>query len=209
MDELRTAFRETYRHHPFTIEAMVVLPDHLHAVWTRPVGDALAADRIGVFAKAFQPATGFQAVAPPKANAASGSSAAPSVPSAVRTFLRVIWIRPYQPARARACSAGQRLATFVVPSYGHASSLSPGIGQATSGTTTGISASGRDRAQRGDGFREELNPSYGLKPAGRARRGRLIALGTKNAWCCRLACERQFASRPPCRAKIDAEKEAP
>jgi hypothetical protein len=26
----------------------------------------------------------------------------------------------------------------------------------------GISASGRDGAQRGDGFREELNPSYGL-----------------------------------------------
>ena len=36
IDELRIAFRETRRHHPFTIDAMVVLADHLHAVWTLP-----------------------------------------------------------------------------------------------------------------------------------------------------------------------------
>ena len=40
IDELRSAFRETRRRHPFTIDAMVVLPDHLHAVWTLPEGDA-------------------------------------------------------------------------------------------------------------------------------------------------------------------------
>ena len=40
IDELRTAFRETRRCHPFTTEAMVVLPDHLHTVWTLPEGDA-------------------------------------------------------------------------------------------------------------------------------------------------------------------------
>ena len=40
IDELRSAFRETRRHHPFTIDAMVVLPDHLHAVWTMPEDDA-------------------------------------------------------------------------------------------------------------------------------------------------------------------------
>ena len=34
IDELRTAFRETRRHHPFAIDAMVVLPDHLHTIWT-------------------------------------------------------------------------------------------------------------------------------------------------------------------------------
>ena len=39
IDKLRTAFRETRRHHPFTIDAMVVLPDHLHTVWTLPDGD--------------------------------------------------------------------------------------------------------------------------------------------------------------------------
>src|SRR5512144_3051120 len=35
IDALRTAFRETQRHHPFTIDAIVVLPDHLHTVRPR------------------------------------------------------------------------------------------------------------------------------------------------------------------------------
>jgi putative transposase len=37
---LRSAFRYTRLRHPFTIEAVVVLPDHLHAIWTLPEGDA-------------------------------------------------------------------------------------------------------------------------------------------------------------------------
>ena len=39
IDHLREAFRETKRTHPFHIEAMVVLPEHLHAIWTLPSGD--------------------------------------------------------------------------------------------------------------------------------------------------------------------------
>jgi putative transposase len=45
IEVLRGAFRETRRRHPFTIDAMVVLPDHLHAVWTLPEGDADFATR--------------------------------------------------------------------------------------------------------------------------------------------------------------------
>jgi putative transposase len=37
---LRAAFRDTRRRRPFTIDAIVVLPDHIHAVWTLPAGDA-------------------------------------------------------------------------------------------------------------------------------------------------------------------------
>jgi putative transposase len=37
---LRTAFRYTRERHPFAIEAIVVLPDHLHTLWTLPGGDA-------------------------------------------------------------------------------------------------------------------------------------------------------------------------
>jgi putative transposase len=37
---LRGAFRDVHMGHPFTIEATVVLPDHLHAVWTLPEGNA-------------------------------------------------------------------------------------------------------------------------------------------------------------------------
>src|ERR1700719_4989179 len=53
VDELRTAFRETRRHHPFTIDAMVVLPDHLHVVWTLPEGDANFATRWRLIKSAF------------------------------------------------------------------------------------------------------------------------------------------------------------
>jgi putative transposase len=40
IDALRDAFRATRRAHPFHIDAIVVLPEHLHAIWTLPPGDA-------------------------------------------------------------------------------------------------------------------------------------------------------------------------
>ena len=40
IDALREAMRRTQRRHPFTIDAMVVLPDHIHTVWTLPEGEA-------------------------------------------------------------------------------------------------------------------------------------------------------------------------
>ena len=40
VDALRVAFRETRARHPFEIDAIVILPDHLHAIWTLPEGDA-------------------------------------------------------------------------------------------------------------------------------------------------------------------------
>jgi putative transposase len=45
IDDLRASFRKTRHRHPFTIDAMVVLPDHLHAVWTLPKGDGDFATR--------------------------------------------------------------------------------------------------------------------------------------------------------------------
>jgi putative transposase len=53
VDQLRTAFRETRRHHPFTIDAMVVLPDHPDVVWTLPEGDANFATRWRLIKSAF------------------------------------------------------------------------------------------------------------------------------------------------------------
>jgi putative transposase len=40
IDDLRAAVRYARQRHPFAIDAMTVLPDHLHAVWTLPPGDA-------------------------------------------------------------------------------------------------------------------------------------------------------------------------
>ena len=42
---LRTAFRHTRHLHPFTIDAIVILPDHLHKLWTLPPGDSDFATR--------------------------------------------------------------------------------------------------------------------------------------------------------------------
>ncbi len=39
IDILRQAFRTTQKRHPFTIDAIVVLPDHVHTIWTMPEGD--------------------------------------------------------------------------------------------------------------------------------------------------------------------------
>ena len=40
VDVLRGAFKAVKHRHPFRIDAVVVLPDHLHAIWTLPAGDA-------------------------------------------------------------------------------------------------------------------------------------------------------------------------
>ncbi|MEO6365197.1 MAG: transposase [Luteimonas sp.] len=40
IDDLRNAMRYVRARHPFAIDAMVVLPEHLHAVWTLPPGEA-------------------------------------------------------------------------------------------------------------------------------------------------------------------------
>ncbi len=36
---LRLIFKEVMKNHPFTIDAIVLLPDHLHCIWTLPEGD--------------------------------------------------------------------------------------------------------------------------------------------------------------------------
>ncbi|MAM60899.1 transposase [Maritimibacter sp. UBA3975] len=39
IQDFRDAYATVARHHPFLTEAIVVMPDHLHAVWTLPDGD--------------------------------------------------------------------------------------------------------------------------------------------------------------------------
>jgi putative transposase len=39
VDALHRALHETCQRFPFEIDAMVILPDHLHAIWTLPEGD--------------------------------------------------------------------------------------------------------------------------------------------------------------------------
>ncbi len=40
VDLLRNAFKYVMRQHHFKIDAIVILPDHIHALWTLPETDA-------------------------------------------------------------------------------------------------------------------------------------------------------------------------
>ena len=40
IDLLREAFLYVKKRKPFDINAVVIMPDHLHCIWTLPVGDA-------------------------------------------------------------------------------------------------------------------------------------------------------------------------
>jgi putative transposase len=59
---LRASFRVVKQRHPFEIDAMVVLPEHLHCIWTLPPGDADYATRWGLikagFSRALPPVEG-------------------------------------------------------------------------------------------------------------------------------------------------------
>ena len=50
---LGNAIRETKKEWPFKIDAMVLLPDHIHAIWTLPAGDAKYSTRWGWLKKEF------------------------------------------------------------------------------------------------------------------------------------------------------------
>jgi putative transposase len=50
---LRAAFRGVRAQRPFTIDAIVILPDHLHSIWTLPPGDADFATRWRLIKTAF------------------------------------------------------------------------------------------------------------------------------------------------------------
>lgn len=56
IDALRTAVRDTSTRAPFHIDAWVVLPEHMHCVWTLPPGDADYSGRWRAVKKAFSKA---------------------------------------------------------------------------------------------------------------------------------------------------------
>ncbi len=46
IDVLRKSFKTVKQKHPFYIDAIVILPDHLHMLWTMPNDDADFSKRI-------------------------------------------------------------------------------------------------------------------------------------------------------------------
>ena len=63
VDLLRDAVRQTKTERPFIVNAWVVLPDHMHAVWTMPTGDRDYGVRWGAiksrFTRAFKSEVGW------------------------------------------------------------------------------------------------------------------------------------------------------
>ncbi|MGH8234778.1 MAG: REP-associated tyrosine transposase [Rhodanobacteraceae bacterium] len=53
IDELRAAVRVVKQRHPFEIVAWVVLPEHMHAIWTLPDHDAGFGSRWGLVKSGF------------------------------------------------------------------------------------------------------------------------------------------------------------
>ena len=53
VDLLRDTIRKVKGEHPFDIDAMVILPEHLHALWTLPPGDADFKTRWGLIKAGF------------------------------------------------------------------------------------------------------------------------------------------------------------
>jgi putative transposase len=53
VDALRRSFAKVRIRHPFYIEAIVILPDHLHCLWRLPEGDSDNATRWGLIKAGF------------------------------------------------------------------------------------------------------------------------------------------------------------
>ena len=53
IDELRTSITKTRRKMPFHIDAWVILPEHMHCIWTLPEGDDNYSGRWQAIKKAF------------------------------------------------------------------------------------------------------------------------------------------------------------
>ncbi len=65
IDVLRAAVRTTRQERPFGIDAWVVLPDHMHCIWTMPPGDAEYSVRWGAIKARFSIAVRRAGFTPP------------------------------------------------------------------------------------------------------------------------------------------------
>lgn len=70
--DLRSCFAHVKEHHPFDIEAMVVLPEHLHALWRLPVDDGDHSTRWMLIKQAFTRKLQEARVLPPEAAPSRG-----------------------------------------------------------------------------------------------------------------------------------------
>ncbi|HOF18721.1 MAG TPA: transposase [Phycisphaerae bacterium] len=81
---LGDAIRQTQQERPWIMQAVVVLPNHLHMVWEMPPEDTDYSTRIAVMKKRFA-----------RAHLGSGGSEASVLPGQLRHRLRGVWQRRF------------------------------------------------------------------------------------------------------------------
>lgn len=87
VDHLRDAVTRTRKERPFGIDAFVVLPDHLHAVWTLPPGDCDFSARWGAIKARFSMSMRRAGFTPPygeRERSGCGSQGSGNTTSAIR-----------------------------------------------------------------------------------------------------------------------------
>src|SRR5258708_3138750 len=115
---LRLAFRRAKRERPFTIDAIVVLPEHLHCVWTLPPGDADYSHRWRLIKARFS-----------RELSAAGAPVQKNAKGEYNLWQRRFWehtvrdeadlrcaggLHPLQPGQARSRHTGKRLAILFI-----------------------------------------------------------------------------------------------
>jgi len=96
IDNLRTAIRKTRRKTPFHIDAWVILPDHMHCIWTLPECDDEYSNRWRAIKKIFQ--NQFQILSIDQKpelnemNEESGKDGFGSIPFEMNWIINIIWI---------------------------------------------------------------------------------------------------------------------
>jgi REP element-mobilizing transposase RayT len=133
VDALRASVSRAHVLYPFTIDAWVVLPDHLHAVWTLPADDADFSTRWTLIKRGFSAgiAAGESRSASrlPRESGGSGSGVFENIRYAMRLISGGTSICPFQPGQAWAGWQCLGLAVFIVPAGGDAGELSSRLGR--------------------------------------------------------------------------------
>lgn len=100
IDTLRKAFRDVKLLYPFDLDAMVVLPEHLHCIWMLATGDANYPDRWRRIKAAFSrglPDCNFRSpskILKGERGIVSGSAVIGNIHCGTRTTGGAIWITP-------------------------------------------------------------------------------------------------------------------
>ncbi len=79
IDRLRWAVGKTRGERPFHVDAWVVLPDHMHAVWTLPAGDADFSTRWGAIKARFSKSVRWAGFTPPIPQTRPGGGVNPAL----------------------------------------------------------------------------------------------------------------------------------